>query len=214
MRNSTKEIILLMIIMLAIAAILTVTGFGFITITDHIIVDVLAVPVLIGSMIGISNNRSYIPALIMSIAWALLSFGPLGVTILYGIVIKVSVGLAVSASYKTLIELFPGSPRNVYIASTIAIVAHTMLHVAFGGWAISLAILLHLMAELGFTLVSLAVWIDKLRELHLLNGIVLPESKPDYLGYVYGAINSVFNINITRPTKPIKEEIQCQHSKS
>jgi hypothetical protein len=193
--SNLKDIISLIFVVGIIILGFGLTGLGYIPYVAGHFIDLLVVPVLIGSMIGVSSTESYIPALVFGVLWALMgSMDPAN------ILTRITVALIAAKSYKYLISAKPGCPNNVYRATVIAIVAHAGICSIIAG-RISV-IVFDMMPELICSLVMLRVLIDKLRELHLLNGIIVPNTRKrqSILERVYMVLN------LKRPKKPQEDD--------
>jgi hypothetical protein len=231
MSNNAKMLGLIGVVTIAML-LLGLTGLGFIPVSEYRFIDLLIVPVVIGSMIGTSSNRSFIPAIVFGTVWSLIVLGgrQMGIASIpdYApfksmVMSRIPTALVAALSYEMWRAYRPGCPKNVYRATVTAVVFRQVAAVAAGictGFYDHYHLVVNhdfvitylwqrAIPELAFSLLILRCWIGKLRELHLLNGIIIPPDarKPiDVIELVYKGLNKLFGLNLTRPKKPHEED--------
>jgi hypothetical protein len=232
MSNEAKGMLGLIAFIGCIFCLLGLTGLGYIPVSSYRFIDILIVPAIIGSMIGISSFKSYFPAVMIGMFWsstvymgsiisvsALPSYSPLGLLLIS----RVSTTVVAAASYSFWRRRRRGCPNNVYRATVAAVIAGVVVSTINGIYTgyynhyeiditykfFAQLALQKLIPETVLSLIVLRAWIGKLREAHLLNGIILPPThrkRKDSIELVYRALNVVLHTKLERPKKPCKEE--------
>lgn len=163
---------------------LGVSGLGFVLMPGSRYIDIIIVPVLIGSMIGISSLGSHIPAIVFGTLWGAvaltLSNGAFvceGHTIIHIISSRVLTALLVTRAYYYLRLKMPKSLYCPFMAIGITILVRFVLAIVFGLYFLDLqftcvgVFAFKSLAELTLNFIVLKSGITKLRQLHLLNGV-------------------------------------------
>lgn len=177
-----------------IMSILGFTGLAFVPVSDQRYLDMLAVPVIIGSMIGAYTICSYAPSIILGIVWTVMIIirppaGCMPAPIIAAAIVRVPIGMSAAIAYNMLRRLLPRNHFNSFIASPIALairavitaVAAVLLQKQPVLFAIKTS-LMHFAIESAFATVILLIIIDKLRSMNLLNGHYIGSKHPSLIG--------------------------------
>jgi hypothetical protein len=167
-------------------AALGLTGLAFVPVSQSCYLDMLAVPVIIGSMIGAYTQHSYAPSIILSAIWAAIAviYSPVCTSTAVMIISRLPIGPIAAFSYQLLRKDIPRGRFNAFWASAIALFARACINAIIGiihhqPQAIKIATQNYILETI-FTITILLTIIDKLRSMHLLNG--------DYLNSKRGAL--------------------------
>lgn len=172
--------------------ILSSTDVGYIPISTHQSLDLGVIPAIFAAMIG-----GYRVAIPVAVAWVLIGYSNpashmQSVSIWSWGMVQVSFLLSVATSYKWLKKKYEYSPYNVYFSIVVSILIKTLLTILMTVYEADFRSLTQILKqgtlEMALSLMAMFLIIKHLRQIHILNGVKVKETKKDHpvKGVVYG----------------------------